>query len=159
MPFLSGEKHFRWKGGKCIQNKCQICKKIFYRYPSQKGRFCSRECVLKYMQEINLKRDYTKNNKRFKGFYYDRKGYKHIYKPDHPFAREKHIPEHTLVIEKKLGRYLRPGEVVHHIDFNPSNNDPRNLYLFSSQKAHFQYEQNIIKTWKKIYREFTWIKD
>lgn len=39
--------------------------------------------------------------------------------------------EHELVIEKKMGRKLRSGEVVHHKDGNPSNNTPSNLEVVS----------------------------
>ena len=37
--------------------------------------------------------------------------------------------EHQLVMEKKLGRPLRKGEVVHHNDGNGRNNAPGNLTL------------------------------
>ena len=37
--------------------------------------------------------------------------------------------EHQLVMEKKLGRPLRRGEVVHHNDGNGRNNAPGNLTL------------------------------
>jgi hypothetical protein len=43
-------------------------------------------------------------------------------------------------MEKKLGRKLKPGEVVHHIDENKRNNDPENLSLTdgsSHTKNHF----------------------
>lgn len=34
---------------------------------------------------------------------------------------------HRINMEKKLGRKLRPGEQVHHLDGNPKNNNPANL--------------------------------
>lgn len=37
--------------------------------------------------------------------------------------------EHILNMEKKLGRKLRPNEVVHHKDGNPANNAISNLLL------------------------------
>lgn len=44
----------------------------------------------------------------------------------------KYIPEHVLVMEKYLGRKLKDGEIVHHIDESfkaRSNNDIGNLQL------------------------------
>ncbi len=53
--------------------------------------------------------------------------------------------EHRVVMEKKLGRYLTSEEVVHHKDFNPSNNDPDNLELFANQQEHALYHQEIAR--------------
>jgi hypothetical protein len=47
-----------------------------------------------------------------------------------------YILEHRLVMERHLGRYLTPAEVVHHRDENPRNNDICNLQLFASQAEH-----------------------
>jgi hypothetical protein len=38
---------------------------------------------------------------------------------------------HIVIMEAILGRPLNENEVVHHIDCNPSNNDPRNLRVMS----------------------------
>jgi hypothetical protein len=42
-------------------------------------------------------------------------------------------------MEAKLGRYLEPTEVVHHIDGNRENNDPANLMLFSNNGEHVRF--------------------
>jgi hypothetical protein len=44
--------------------------------------------------------------------------------------------QHRLNAEIKLGRKLRKGEVVHHIDENRSNNDPLNLKVKRSAADH-----------------------
>ena len=44
--------------------------------------------------------------------------------------------EHRQIAEQKLGRPLRKGEVVHHIDGNKQNNDPANLAILPSQGDH-----------------------
>lgn len=48
---------------------------------------------------------------------------------------------HRWMMEKKLGRKLRRGEVVHHIDGNKLNNDMNNLMPFPSQKKHHAYHK------------------
>ncbi|MBC2813556.1 HNH endonuclease [Enterococcus faecalis] len=49
--------------------------------------------------------------------------------------------EHRVVAEAKLGRPLKPGEVVHHIDHNKRNNSPENLMIFRSQSDHVFWEK------------------
>lgn len=39
--------------------------------------------------------------------------------------------EHVIVAEEMLGRPLKEGEVVHHLDFNRTNNSPDNLLVLS----------------------------
>lgn len=39
--------------------------------------------------------------------------------------------EHRVVMEKKIGRRLAPGEIVHHRDGDKGNNDPTNLEVMS----------------------------
>ena len=46
------------------------------------------------------------------------------------------IAEHRLVVEEREGRRLLPGEVVHHVDDNPLNNDPDNLVILSRAEHH-----------------------
>lgn len=44
--------------------------------------------------------------------------------------------EHRVNAAALIGRPLKPGEVVHHLDGNKDNNAPHNLIVMSSQKAH-----------------------
>ena len=40
------------------------------------------------------------------------------------------------IAEKKIGRKLKEGEVVHHIDKNRRNNQPENLMVLRSEADH-----------------------
>lgn len=67
----------------------------------------------------------------------DKSGYVLEKRNDHPDANHLgYVRVHRLVMEKKLGRQLLTGEVVHHRDGDPANNDPENLELFESNSAH-----------------------
>ena len=46
---------------------------------------------------------------------------------------------HRVVAEQTLDRKLRPGEVVHHLDEDKSNNSPENLVICSSASVHRRY--------------------
>ncbi len=64
-----------------------------------------------------------------------------IYMPEHSRAINKHIRLSHCVAESYLGRFLYPGEIIHHIDENPHNNLPENLYLFPSLAEHSRYHR------------------
>lgn len=44
--------------------------------------------------------------------------------------------EHRIVAEKKLGRRLEPGEIVHHVDTIKTNNAPSNLEVIVDIASH-----------------------
>ena len=67
----------------------------------------------------------------------DKHGYILVKSLDHPRRTAAgYVREHRLVMERVLGRYLLPTEVVDHIDGNPANNDPANLRVFASNREH-----------------------
>lgn len=49
--------------------------------------------------------------------------------------------EHRQVAEQILGRPLRRGEVVHHINRDKRDNRPENLMIFSSQAEHARWHK------------------
>jgi len=62
-------------------------------------------------------------------------GYIYVYSPKHPnrvFGN--YVQEHRLVMEKKIGRFLKKDEIIHHIDENTFNNKIENLELVSRAK-------------------------
>jgi hypothetical protein len=50
-----------------------------------------------------------------------------------------YVDEHREIAAQTLGRALRKGECVHHIDENPRNNTPENLMVFRSKADHARH--------------------
>lgn len=106
---------------------------------------CSRQLVANRMKEHGIDRLPPcsmpgERNPAWKGGrYLDDDGYVLIFAPDHPFAtKDGRVREHRLVMERRLGRYLLPGEVVHHMDDDRQNNALENLELFSTNADHLR---------------------
>ena len=60
-------------------------------------------------------------------------GYVLTYAPRHPNCHNTgHVPRHRLVMEAKIGRYLQPGETVHHLNGVRNDNREANLELWQS---------------------------
>ena len=110
--------------------KCKQCGITFIgKDKSHKYIYCSRDC--------HNKSQIGKPTRRFKKI--KRKGYWFIYMPEHPnCGKQGYFAEHRLIMEKKLGRYLKSPEIVHHINHNIIDNRIENLMLFGSISEHFK---------------------
>lgn len=140
--------------------QCDWCHKKIYRYPSQtkKHNFCSRECLAAFSNKeknpdgYGSLKDFTNISKHMREMNQELNPSrmiptvrKKIRNKQIGIGEGKSYPkfygrhEHRVVAERMLGRKLRKGEVVHHIDGNKRNNFPENLMVFESQAEHARY--------------------
>lgn len=152
-----------WNKGisKKIKKNCLTCNKEFMVYPSnnkeKRGLYCSRSCrptwnkgkkgLWKWSEETRRKiietkkkssqkfKEEGKHRPNWKGGRHNHKGYIRISQPEHPFAdKSGRIFEHRIILEKKIGRYLTPNEIPHHINGIKNDNRPENLILTVKNK-------------------------
>jgi hypothetical protein len=85
----------------------------------------------------------------FRGFYIH--GYLAFSYYQHPIANKSGIVYyHRYVASLKLGRWLRPDEVGHHIDENPKNNHWDNLKIMTASE-HSIHHRNKLRPKKIAY--------
>lgn len=95
-----------------------------------KCRTCSLSCAGKLRgREGKVAGRSGKDNPNWKGgVTKGSRGYWYVLMPDHPRAMKSgYVKRADLVLEKKLGRRLRRGEIAHHINERKDDDSPRNL--------------------------------
>ena len=93
----------------------------------------------------------------------------YIKAPQHPRCNYKnYVKRAVLVMEEKIGRYLKPGEVVHHINGDSTNDTVNNLMVLTIEQhsslhhagrrykkdkpAWNKIQDNKIKTIREMYK-------
>lgn len=96
------------------------------------GQFCSRDC--KFKGSTALGRPRSPEPIRHS------QGYLLEWAPDHPRQSRGRVLQHILVAERMIGRPLKDGEQVHHINGQRDDNRPENLEVLpynEHQKRHW----------------------
>jgi len=99
----------------------------------RRGLYCSCKCSNK-----------LKNNPSWRGGVIVNQGYIFKSSPNHPFRNNwglGYVPEHRLEIEKRLGRYLKNTEFVHHKNKNTFDNRITNLMVINNYGAHRNFDK------------------
>lgn len=111
--------------------ECSVCRRVVY-IPARRrftAKYCSKKCMTEGM--IGHKPFHWKGGRIV------HKGYVMVLKKGHPNGdRDGYVPEHRLVMEESIGRYLDPKEVVHHLNGVRGDNRITNLELLASQGEH-----------------------
>lgn len=88
-----------------------------------------------HRRNISLSKKGKKNPAYKNGMTKDSHGYWLVLRPNHPNANiNGRVALHRLIVEERLGRYLKKEEHIHHVDFDINNNDFENLYIASNKK-------------------------
>ncbi len=109
-----------------------------------KGRSRKGPCISKEgKRKISLAQRNIKGSKRWnwkggKAIHSD--GYVLLLMPEYPFpTRNGYVLRSRLVMEKKIGRYIKPKEIVHHINGIVDDDRPENLQLFPNLGTHTKF--------------------
>ena len=100
---------------------------------------CDDVTILTWLRKFNtpIRKHEGENHANWNGGLRSYSGYIQLLKPDHPHTNGKgYVYKHRLVMEKYIGRYLKPEERVHHLDGNKVNNNIENLSLCENWGKH-----------------------
>jgi hypothetical protein len=125
-----------------IKVQCANCGKQFIKWRTElhKNNFHAANCYFDFIRKgkhdvIGLSAERHPNWQGGRT-YINEDGYRLVWAFHHPRAHQNVVREHILVMEKKLGRFLKKGEEIHHINHIRDDNRPENLELCSSHSKH-----------------------
>jgi len=117
---------------------CKSCYQIVRRAPDATVRGTPEHS--KRMSTVTRGKLKRSRSPRWKGGrFIDPQGYVRVINPSvvgDGTRGDRYLPEHRVIAERILGRPLKPGEIVHHINGIRSDNRPENLMVLPSVSAH-----------------------
>jgi hypothetical protein len=142
-----------------ITKACDNCRDSISLFPSRfkksSTHFCNKSCHRSYKNFVNNpseSRDLSGANNPMFGKHpvawnkdikgeecHNWKGGVHVRKDG--YVRINIDGKRVLYHRHILSDRLKGGNVVHHIDHNPSNNSPENLMVMENQSEHVRYER------------------
>jgi hypothetical protein len=108
---------------------CRHCgKRFMVRGPWERRRFCARTCRYEAAKKTG-------------GTYVGSNGYTYVKDHARPGgeASKAYFLLHRRVVERSLGRLLKPGETIHHKNGDKSDNRPKNLAIVRAGKDHLRF--------------------
>lgn len=106
----------------CTPRLCSVCGEMFTPIRRSKGLYCSRVCSNTGIARESGERRGDAQRGQGEGVSYIKRLGRH---------------EHRVVAERSIGRPLRPGEVVHHVNGDHRDNRPENLEVIT-QSEHIR---------------------
>src|SRR4051794_33948618 len=112
------------------------------------SRRCACGCGTKLESKTGKPRRYVRgHNRRGKGNgWIAQGGYKFISRHGERSAL------HRVIVEEREGRRLQSDEIVHHVDWNPINNDPSNLVILT-RREHMLLHLHARRRWTEEERK------
>ena len=112
---------------------------------TEKNKFLKRAKTANFEYIKTLKKSLT-GKKRI-----THQGYVVIKDYDHPNRNDQHeVFEHVKVMSDYLGRPIKDGEIIHHINMDKTDNKIGNLYLYPNNSEHKKAHMDVSKLMKQL---------